>query len=160
MDRTTRWQTVLLILVFGAGAGVAYVVKQESAAPPEIQSYQAAEKQYIQRVTAVSDSLHDRAENLLSWWVATEDTSGLAARNQMLLREVDKGMAELQAGSDILSPEEYDLLMSLLLDYLEVAELTTGRLDHRGASAEAFLRDLETSRARIEGRLVLRVGRY
>ena len=167
MDRTSQFQILLLIATALAIVAVVFVVldQRPSGVPPPVQEAESPEagagdpeSAYIRTVTALSDSLHDRTELLALWAASAPDTAGFGARVDSLRGAVDRALVVVEEGAPILTLNEFDLVVGLYLDYLDVASLGEQPQTVRPDAARAYLAGLEASRAEIEGRLVQRLG--
>ena len=167
-DRVTLFQSVLLILAVLAIGSLVYTAREQAPnrtpdrPAPEVAGGAPEDPtvSYIRLVTASSDSLHDAAEEVVFWLQSAEDTTGLALRTADLSALVDRSMGGLEQGAGLVSLEEYDLLASLFLDYLEAPDLALEEPETREAIGSDYLRRLEVSRGEIEGRLLRYIGAF
>lgn len=167
-DRVTLFQSALLILAVLAIGSLAYLARQQvpnrgaDQSPPQVGGTVQEDPTvgYIRFVTATSDSLHYAAESLVVWLQSAEDTTGLSRRSADLSSLVDRSMNGLERGAGLVSLEEYDLLASLFLDYLDASDLALEEPEAREAVGDDYLRRLEVSRGEIEGRLLRYIGAF
>lgn len=167
-DRVTLFQTILLALAVLAIGSLVYMARQQSPnrtadripAEAEATTQEDPTVNYIRFITAASDSLHDAAESMVFWLQTTDDTTGLALQTEELAGLVDRSMNGLEQGAGLVALEEYDLLASLFLDYLDAPDLALEEPESREAAGNAYLRGLEVSRSEIEGRLLRYIGAF
>ncbi len=167
-DRVTLLQSALLTLAVLAVGSLVWMARDqapnrpvESALRPETGVVQDDPTvAYVRFVTASSDSLHDAAESLVNWLQSSEDTTGLSVRTADLSGLVDRSMDGLERGAGLVALEEYDLLASLFLDYLEAPDLALEDVELRERVGNSYLRQLEESRSEIEGRLLRYLGAF
>jgi hypothetical protein len=167
-DRVTLLQSALLLLAVLAVGSLVYLARTQAPVrtadrPPSDEGGVIQEDPtlvYIRFVTATSDSLHDAAESMVFWLQVTEDTTGLSARTEDLAALVDRSMHGLEQGGGVISLEEYDLLASLFLDYLDAPDLALEAPAARDAVGSNYLRRLEEARGQIEGRLLRYIGAF
>jgi hypothetical protein len=158
----------LLLLATLAVASLVYMAREQSpnrvADRPTAAATGAPQAdptvEYIRFVTATSDSLHDQAESLVLWLQTAEDTTGLAERSVNLTASVDRSMIGLEQGAGLIALEEYDLLASLFLDYLDAPDIALEGPETRIVAGGDYLRRLEESRGEIEGRLLRYIGAF